>query len=71
MILEGRVDVWSFIDYNNQVEDEKVNAELRAEKENKIQEFKKTSTKKCTLVFELVDLFLEIFDPNERNIPVS
>ena len=71
MILEGRADVWSFIDDNNHNVDEKVNAELKAEKANKIQEFKKTSTKKCTLVFELVDLFLEIFDPKDSNLPVN
>ena len=54
-ILVNREEVWSF--FNNE-------QEANTEKLEKVQNFRKTSSKKNTLIFDLVDLFIDIYDPN-------
>ena len=61
-ILENTNEVWSFIDDD---------LECDLEKKQKVEKYKKVSRKRYTLVFDVVDLFIEIFDPSKSNVSIN
>ena len=56
LILGGRfLEIWSYIDDDLTTD---------IQKKEKINELRKTTNKRYTLIFDIVDLFIEIIDPS-------
>ena len=56
LILGGRsLEIWSYIDDDLATD---------IQKKEKINELRKTTNKRYTLIFDIIDLFIEIIDPS-------